>query len=144
MIWFMLQGRSSIAYSIQIEIFVIMLSIVRLSLSISCSLHLFLWQMCTVLELHKQLYVWLTKSRFISSITWCLKRVIDKFVALGRVEVEELYSACSGSCSMHMQFNYLSVYAVSLKLGIGYLQAMCPCSYPHQTPNGQGFSSLGP
>lgn len=54
---FMCWGRNSKAHSIQTEIFVIMLSIIRISFSFWHYLSLFFWQMCTVLRLHKQLYM---------------------------------------------------------------------------------------
>lgn len=72
-------------------------------------------------------YIWLTKLRFIPSITWrpkCPIGVIDKFLAEGTVQGEELYS-------MHMQFNSLSDYAQGLKFGrVRYLRAMCACMVP--------------
>lgn len=107
----MCQGRSSKAYSIKIEIFVIVLSRMRVSLSFLLSAS-FLSDECVRRADSTSGDIWLTKSRFILSITWRLKcpiKVIDRFLAWGTVEREEL---CS-SCSMHTQFNSMSDHAES-------------------------------
>lgn len=107
----MRQGRSSKAYSIKIEIFVIVLSRMRVSLSFLLSAS-FLSDECVWRADSTSGDIWLTKLRFILSITWRLKcpiKVIDRFLAWGTVEREEL---CS-SCSVRTQFNSMSDHAES-------------------------------
>lgn len=121
----MRQASSSKTYSIQIEIFVIMLSCMRLSLFLALCFSFS--DKCVQYLDSASSYIWLTKLRFIPSITWrpkCPVGVIDKFLAEGTVQGEELYS-------MHMQFNSLSDYAEGLKFGrVRYLRAMCACRVP--------------
>lgn len=121
----MRQARSSKTYSTQIEIFVIILSCMRLSLFLALCFSFS--DKCVLYLDSASSYIWLTKLRFIPSITWrpkCPIGVIDKFLAEGTVQGEELYS-------MHMQFNSLSDYAEGLKFGrVRYLRAMCACRVP--------------
>lgn len=124
----MRQARRSKTYSIQIEIFVIMLSCMRLSLFLALCFSFS--DKCVQYLDSASSYIWLTKLRFIPSITWrpkCPIGVIDKFLAEGTVQGEELYS----SFTMHVQFNSLSDYAEGLKLGrVRYLRAMCAWRVP--------------
>lgn len=121
MIWFVHQGRSTEAYSIQIEVFVIMLS--RTSLPLFYSFP----DKCVRNGGFTRGSMWLAILRFIFSITWrpeCPKVVIDTFLAEGTVEMKN-YS--------HLQFGSLRDYTGNWKPGSS--QTTLSFSFPnHQTP----------